>query len=361
MHPIIALVVLLLSFYFLAKIVDEYFIESLDNISEYLKLPPSVAGATFMAAGTSAPELTTTLFSLFLVGANPATGLGTVVGSAIFQILVVIGYTALVRTAYLNWKPVIRDGVMYSVAILLLIFVISDGIITFAESISLVGAYGIYLALLALWSQLVDESSEPDPIEMVEEEREAHERAALLDNRWTARLARVIDAPFKLIPNVEKNPQWTIPVFLFSLAAIALGSYFLVRGGEALALGLGVAPSIVALTILAGGTSVPEMISSGIVARQGRGDMAISNAIGSNIFDILLSLGLPLSIYTWRRGDLTTAETATVSSSAFLLFATMIMVLGLLIARRFKIGRYFGGLLIFTYVLYVIAAYAGLL
>ncbi len=178
---------------------------------------------------------------------------------------------------------------------------------------------------------------------------------------WRGRAARSLDAPFKLIPDVDKYPQWTIPVFLFSLAAIATGSYFMVRGGEAFALGIGVAPSIVALTILAGGTSVPEMISSGIVAKQGRGDMAISNAFGSNIFDILLSLGLPLSIYTWQRGALTTADTATVASSAFLLFATTVMVIGLLIAQRFKAGQLFGSILMGSYVLYVIVAYMGFL
>lgn len=359
MHPIYALLMLLASFYFLAKIVDEFFIESLDNIVNFLKLPPSVAGATFMAAGTSAPELTTTLFALFLVGANPATGLGTVVGSAIFQILVVIGFTALVKTSYLNWKPVIRDGVMYSASVLLLIWMIADGTITQFESMVLVGAYFIYLLSLAIWTKYVDESKEPDPIELVEQELEQRHNHPV-QQVW-ARVNRVLEMPFKLIPDCSQNPNWTIPVFLISLAGIAVGSYILVVGGEAFAMGIGVPTSIVALTILAGGTSVPEMISSAIVAKQSRGDMAISNAIGSNIFDILLSLGLPLLIFTSYNGSLVVEDSASIASSVFLLFATLIMVLLLLISQKFKAGRWFGALLIGMYVIYVIVAYAGVL
>lgn len=356
MSVFLLILALLAIFYVLAKVVDEIFIKSLDNIANSLKLPPSVTGATFMAAGTSAPELSTTLFSLFLIGANPATGLGTVVGSAIFQILVVIGFAALVKTSYLNWKPVIRDGIMYTLSIGLLIYVIRDGVITFADSALLVGSYLIYLLVLVAWSRLVDESGEPDPIDLVEEDYHQHEH----DKKtpiW--RILSIINLPFKLIPDCEKRPRWTVPVFIISLVLIAISSYFMVTVGEALALGLGVPASIVALTILAGGTSIPEMISSAIVARQGRGDMAISNAIGSNIFDILLSLGLPLLIYTGLKGELREIDSANITSSIFLLEATVIMVLGLLISQKFKAGRVFGGILITCYIAYVIAAYAG--
>lgn len=359
MHPALALIVLLVAFYFLAKIVDEYFIKSLDNIITYLKLPSNVAGATFMAAGTSAPELTTTLFALFLAGANPATGLGTVVGSAIFQILVVIGFTAVVKTSYLDWKPVIRDGVMYSISVLMLIWVIWDGAITQLESISLVAAYVVYLISLVVWTKLFKEDQDTDPIEMVEEEIEAEKKQ--FNKTWYGRLLHAIDTLFRVLPDCEKNPRWTIPIFFISLAGIAGASYFLVVGGEAFALGIGVPSSIVALTILAGGTSVPEMISSAIVAKQGRGDMAISNAIGSNIFDILLSLGLPLLIYTSINGTLETTDTANISSSVILLFATLMMVLLLLISQKFKAGRLFGSILLLSYGLYVIAAFAGFL
>lgn len=360
MNPILALIVLIVSLYFLAKIVDEIFIKSLDNISNYLKLPPSVSGATFMAAGTSAPELSTTMFALFLTGANPATGLGTVVGSAIFQILVVVGFSALVKTSYLNWRPVIRDGIFYTFSILVLIFVIIDGRITVLESGLMVLGYIIYLIVLLLWSRFVNEAGEPNPLETVEENIVEVE-----NNSIVFKVLNIVFFPInfllKLIPDCQKKNAWTVPVFLISLAGIAFGSYWLVIGGEAFAIGIGVPASIVALTILAGGTSVPELISSAIVAKQGRGDMAISNAIGSNVFDIFISLGLPLFIYTLTRGELKDIDSQNITSSILLLFATMIMVLLLLVSQKFKIGKWFGLILIVTYVLYVISAFAGFL
>jgi K+-dependent Na+/Ca+ exchanger-like protein len=308
-----------------------------------------------MAAGTSAPELSTTLFALFLVGANPATGLGTVVGSAIFQILVVVGFTAIVKTSYLNWKPVLRDGIFYTISILILIFVVKDKAITFKESALMVGTYFLYIFVLILWTKLVDESKEPDPLEMVEKGVGKESKSVF------GKLLSPINKIFKLIPDVEKYPKWTVAVFILSLIAIAFGSYWLVIGGEAFALGIGVPASVVALTILAGGTSVPELISSAIVAKQGRGDMAISNAIGSNIFDILISLGFPLLIYTGVNGDLTNIDGENINSSIILLFVTMIMVLLLLASQKFKIGKAVGAILIAGYVVYVIAAYTGLL
>ncbi len=362
MHPIIALIILLITFYVIAKIVDEVFIKSLDNIAHTLKLPHDVAGATLLAIGTSAPELSTTLFALFLMGANPATGLGTVVGSAIFQILVVVGFAAMIKTSYLNWKPVIRDGVFYAISVFLLILVVNDNKITFAESAVLVSGYFVYLVILGIYSKIVGREEEKDPIDIVEEEVE---KAKANDRSFLGSILRIVSLPIdfliELIPDPEKYKRWTVPTFFISLGVIAFGSYWLVTAGEAFAIGIGIVPTIVALTILAGGTSVPELISSAIVSKQGRGDMAISNAIGSNSFDILISLGLPLLIYTGINGDLTNIGGENISSSVILLFATMIMILVLLVSQKFKIGRVFGGFLIFCYVLYVIAAYTGIL
>jgi Ca2+/Na+ antiporter len=103
------------------------------------------------------------------------------------------------------------------------------------------------------------------------------------------------------------------------------------------------------------------MVSSAIVARQGRGDMAIANAIGSNVFDILMSLGLPVLIYTAMHGDLEGIGGANIISSIILLFATLIAVVLLIALQRFKVTPIFGGVLIVLYLVYVWAAYSGLL
>lgn len=361
----LSIIIIAYTFYILSVVVDKLFVPALDVISKKLKLSPNVAGATLMAAGTSAPELSTTLFALFLTGANPATGVGTVVGSAIFQILVVIGFAAVVKTSYLNWKPVIRDGVFYAASVGLLIFVLRDNTITLTEAILLVTTYLIYLGTLVFWTKFVDESDEPDPIELMEEGIDDVEKDIQKQTKKNTLikvlnlLVLPIDAIVDAMPQPGKNKYATPLLFFGSLATIAASSYLLVVHAENLAVAFGIPPAIIALTILAGGSSIPEMVGSAVVAKQGRGDMAISNAIGSNIFDIQISLGLPLLLYTIANGTLTNVGGENITSSALLLFATLVMVLALLAAQKFKATRPFGLLLIGTYVLYVAAAYAG--
>lgn len=359
---IVDLITLILCFYLLAKVVDEYFIKSLDNIGDTLKLGPSVAGATLLAVGTSAPELSTNMFALFLVGVKPETGLGTIVGSAIFQILVVIGFASIVKTSYLNWKPVIRDGSFYSLTIILLIFIVRDNKITLAETTLLIITYLIYLLVLGLWTKYVRDESQKDSIDIAEEGIEDIQRKERKFFKKHFKFPiNIINIPFSLIPDPSKKSKWTLPIFFSCLALIAGLCYLMVGSAESLAVSWGVSPAIIGLTILAGGTSVPELISSAIVSKEGRGDMAISNAIGSNIFDILMSLGLPLFIFTLKNGELDGVGAENISSSILLLFATLIAVLALLASQKFKAGKKFGWVLIGSYVLYVIAAYAGLL
>lgn len=352
------ILVLFISFYILAKTVDEYFIKSLDNIAHRWKLSPSVAGATLLAAGTSAPELSTALFALFLPGADPATGLGTIVGSAIFQILVVIGFTAYVKTSYLNWKPVIRDGVFYSISILLLIAFISDQKITLLEASILLVTYFAYLGVLLYWTKHIEKPGEQDPIELVEEElQHTQDKKPSLFSKVMSPIDRLL----RFIPDCEKDQKYTNLVFFLSIGIIAFFSYWLVIAAEAISVVLDIPTAIIALTILAGGSSIPELVSSYVISKQGRGDMAIANAIGSNIFDILVSLGLPVFIFTLVNGPLDTSDSANITSSVILLFVTLIAVLLLLASQKFKINRQIGIGLIATYVLYVIAAYSGLI
>lgn len=369
MNTLVAVLVILISFYIMAKVVDDQFIKSLDIISKRLKLKPSVAGATLMAIGTSAPELSTSLYALFLPNANPGLGVGTVIGSAIFQILVVIGFAALVRTAYLNWRPVLRDGAFYAFSIFLLIAFVQDGVFTVIEATILLLTYILYLFIIYLWSLSSDVLDEPNPLSLVDQGMlERKEKKKEKPNGFWEKVQRVggwitfpLDWLLDLIPDPEKNERWTWHVFFYSLAMIGFLSYWLVLAAEELALGFGVPSTVVALTILAGGSSVPEMISSAIVSKQGRGDMAISNAIGSNVFDILISMGLPIFIYTLVNGSLTDFGGENVTSSIFLLFATLIAVFVLLASQKFKAGRAVGVFLMLAYVAYVFMAYTGLL
>ena len=357
MPPGLALLVVLIAFYVMSAVVEGPFIKSLDLLARWMKLPSSVAGATLLAFGTSAPELSTALVALFAEGAHASTGVGSIVGSAIFQILVVVGFAAVVKRSQLDWRPVIRDALFYALSIVLLAVFVRDDRLTLVEASILVGSYGVYLLVMWVWARKVDEPEQDEPEQTPEADEEPEEPGVV--RRLAGVLTWPIDRLVGLLPDPEAKPRWTLPVFVVSLALIGGSCYWLVFAAEALALALSVPPAVIALTILAGGSSIPELVSSATIARQGRGDMAIANAIGSNIFDVLVSLGLPVLIYCSMYGDLVGLGGATITSSLVLLVATLVMVVGLLAAQRFRIGRVFGGFLILAYVGYVVAAYLG--
>ncbi|NIK72857.1 K+-dependent Na+/Ca+ exchanger-like protein [Thermonema lapsum] len=354
--------IILFSFYFMSEIVDVLFIKSLDNIAARLKLSESVSGATLLAFGTSAPEIATALFALFLAEAHPATGVGTIVGSAIFQILVVIGFACIANRSKLSWKPILRDSAFYAFSVILLLVFVQDNKLTLLEGAILVGCYILYLTFLNLWMRYIDNESKAAENESYIKEEYAIED--VLPRRGLLRKTiDIVTAPLRLliriIPDPAKSSQWTYPVFILCLGFIALASYWMVMAAERLALQIGIPTEIIALTILAGGTSMPEIISSYIVAKQGRGDMAIANAIGSNIFDILMSLGLPVLIYTLMHGDISGIGSANITSSVILLFASLLLVLLAFVLTRFHATRLLGYTLIVIYVVYVWGAYAG--
>lgn len=383
---LVSLLIILAAFYVMSEIVEHHFLDSLNNIARWMKLPPDVAGATLLALGTSAPEISTALLSLFLAdGANPATGVGTIVGSAIFQMLVVIGFAAVVRTCFLDWKPVMRDSIAYGISIGMLLWFIQDGKFTLIESLGFVGAYLVYLFMLFLWTRRANRKlrvarknqvhvhSTPDPQEEIEAAQEVERQKPLSERNPVQKASYYFTLPirtvFSIIPDTKRNPQWTVPVFLLSLAIIGYACYWMVLAAEDFAREINIPTAIIALTILAGGSSVPEMISSAVVSKQGKGDMAISNAVGSNIFDILMSLGLPLLIYTALNGDIDLAAQLqaegqsinNITYSVLLLLGTLVLVVGLLAIQRFRANRAFGVLLIALYVVYVVAAYMGYL
>merc|ERR1719450_1868912 len=137
-------------FWGLAIVCDDYFVASLEEISDVLGLTPDVAGATFMAAGSSAPELFTSLMGVFAVKND--VGIGTIVGSAVFNLCCIIGGTALFTPGVLkiDWKPITRDTFFYALSIAAMIYVLSDGKVTTPEAAALVGCYFVYVLFMAL-------------------------------------------------------------------------------------------------------------------------------------------------------------------------------------------------------------------
>jgi len=335
---------LLISFYLLAVICDRYFVDSLDKIAKKLKMNSDMAGATFMAIGSSAPELFVAIIALFKPG-NEAIGAGTIVGSALFNVLVIIGASAMVKKAVISWQPVIRDVAFYSASIVWLLISFSDGSVDLIESIVFVSLYVVYVFAVLYWRKILPYS---DNVKI-----ESEEKAVEPTNKKNGLLKKIkigIDKFLDFIfPKAEK--YWL--VFLISISMIAGLSYVLVESAVAMAEILKIPSVIIGLTILAIGTSIPDLISSVVVAKQGRGGMAISNALGSNIFDIFIGLGLPWLIFILIYGNNVPVVTENLNSSIILLFATVLATLFLLIIRRFKIGKNSGLILISLYAAYL--------
>lgn len=142
-------------FFALAIVCDEFFVPSLEVIIEKLDITPDVAGATFMAAGGSAPELFTSIMGVFV--SFDDVGIGTIVGSAVFNILFVIGACAIFSGSILSltWWPLFRDCTFYSIALLILIVAFRDNFIEWYEALSLLLIYASYATFMK-WNTAVE-------------------------------------------------------------------------------------------------------------------------------------------------------------------------------------------------------------
>ncbi|XP_043916962.1 sodium/potassium/calcium exchanger 2 [Protopterus annectens] len=448
----------------LAIVCDEFFVPSLTVITEKLGISDDVAGATFMAAGGSAPELFTSLIGVFIAHSN--VGIGTIVGSAVFNILFVIGMCAVFSKEILNltWWPLFRDVSFYIMDLILLIVFFLDNIISWWESLLLLTAYGAYVTFMKYNVQLEDwvkrklnrnkvvkvTAAEPerkssshiggggdtdenkltarprlqrggssaslhnslmrnsifhlmihtlDPLaeelgtygklkyyDTMTEEGKFREKASILHKiakkkcqtennerpNGAAHHAEKIELPNSTTVEVEVTPPrdsprllqngnvahnteaadgqvatavleededrplslawpdtnrkrvtylfilpivlplWiTLPdvrnlasqkffpvTFFGSITWIAVFSYLMVWWAHQVGETIGITEEIMGLTILAAGTSIPDLITSVIVARKGLGDMAVSSSVGSNIFDITVGLPLPWLLFS---------------------------------------------------------------
>lgn len=145
---VLHVLVAIFTFLGLAIVCDDYFVSSLDRICEELKLSPDVAGATFMAAGSSAPELATVIIGVFF--AKDDIGISGVIGSAVFNIMFVISVCALCSgtVCHLNWWPLVRDCFFYSISILVMLIIIFNDYISWYEALIMMIFYVIYCIAL---------------------------------------------------------------------------------------------------------------------------------------------------------------------------------------------------------------------
>jgi len=344
MSLLVAIIAILAALYMLAVLTEDFFIPAIDRIAQRLRMSSDAAGATLLAAGSSAPEFFTALIAVFgLAGGGDTAdvGTGTIVGSAVFNILVIIGAAALYKAVKLQWQPVVRDMIFYILTIIMLLLAFSDGKIVLLEAISFVLVYGVYVWTVMKWRKWL----KYDDV-AIQEEVDAKIRKGL--GMALYKLLNVV------IPDPRLKPKLYVASFLLAIAGIGALSFILVDQVIVIAGLLHINPTFLALTVVAAGTSVPDMIGSMVVAKQGRGDMAVSNAVGSNVFNILFGLGIPWLLVLLFSKDSVVVGTANLTSSVLLLLATVIAIIFLLVVRKWRIGQKSGLVLIALYIAYCI-------
>jgi len=345
---IILILALVTSFYLLSVLTDDYFVDSLLVIAKKLRLRPDVTGATLMAAGSSTPELFTALIAVFRHNGVADIGTGTIVGSAIFNVLVIIGLVALVNHKTLQWQPIVRDLIFYFLLLSILLFSFWDGKITLIEASIFVTLYVIYIFAVVNWKKWLHYRSHFH----LKREARVGDVEGVVEKHPLAQAARWLLG--LVVPDCEKHPKLYWLTFLMSITLIGVLSYLLVESAMAIGGILNIHPTIIALTVLAAGTSVPDLLSSVFVAKRNQGDMAISNALGSNIFNISFGLGFPWLLILLFQGKTVTVAVDNLMGASFLLFSSTVMVLVLLFARHWRLGKSTGAIMIAIYLGYLL-------
>ncbi len=247
----------------------EFFIQGAINLSLILGIPQIVIGLTVVSLGTSSPELLVSLSSIFK--GSDSLAAGNVIGSNIFNVLVVLGISSLITPLKVKSRIVRRD-VPLLMAISCAVWAMSStGLLTFQAGIFLI----LCFVLNTIWEiNTINEKEEDtkDAEPDIEEFKENYEGK--------------LNILMKLI---------------LGILLLSFGSRILVNGSQTLATLLGVNEIVIGLTILATGTSLPELITSIIAAFKGKTDLAIGNIIGSNLLNQLLILG-SCSIFSGSKG-----------------------------------------------------------
>lgn len=311
---------LLLGFLLLIKGAD-LFVEGSSSIARLLRIPSIIIGLTVVAFGTSMPEASVSITAA-LSGKNDLS-LSNVVGSNIFNLLVVVGVSAAIYPMKVQ-PSVLKKDLPFSILIsgaLLLMCIPSAyrgmrvSILSRTEGIVLLAAFFIYVAFTV---------------------REA------LKARQTDALADDPDGP---APAARPIPLILLYIVL-GMVGIVLGGDLVVDSASAIALTFGWSETFIGLTIVALGTSLPELVTSVVAARKGESDLSLGNAIGSNIFNILLVLGVSAALHPIA------VNIFTVYDTIFLIVSSIIVYLFAI--HKQDLDRREGLLMIPLYVLFFV-------
>lgn len=303
MSPMLSVICILGGFLLLVKGAD-WFVSGASGLARRLGIPSLVIGLTIVAFGTSAPELAVSVTAA-LRGANEI-AVGNIIGSNLFNLLVVAGGSAMLCPLVADRTLLRRDWPCSTLAALFLMgMLMLDNDITRLESIILLVLFGFMIT-------------------------------------WQLRSTKPSQTTQKTAE--EHRSGWVLAaVIVVGIGCIVAGGEFAVRGATGLAHAFGWSESLIGLTIVAVGTSLPELVTSIVAARRGENEIAMGNVIGSNLFNILCILGISAFL-----NPITVAPTAMMDAALL----TIVSVVFWLAARRGTLSRMTGSMMVLLYVAY---------
>lgn len=279
--------------------------EGASALARRMNVPEIIIGLTIVAAGTSAPELFVSMVSA--LKGTPDLAVGNVVGSNTMNAMLIVGCAAMVAPMTISRSTVKKD-IPFSVgASILLILLALDSFLGRVDGIILLVGFAAFMA----YTLSVAKHSNPVVAEA----------------------------------STPQNPWLSVFFLVAGLAMLVVGSNLFVDSASSVAYSLGISEGVVGLTVVAGGTSLPELATSVVAARKGQSAIAIGNVIGSNVFNILLILGLTATISPLAIVGITTLDMVVMLVSVALVW--------LFSFTRYTVERWEGAVLVGGYMVYL--------
>lgn len=293
------------------------FIEGAASTANHLGMPPLLIGILVVGFGTSAPEMVVS--AIAALEGNPSLALGNALGSNIVNIALILGATALISPIIVESTIIKKEMPLLMLIVVLIGYMLIDNTLTMLEGIILLTGFFLLIA----WSVIMG-----------------------LKNKRDA-LAKEVNAELKIhAMSLGTSLLW----LLIGLVVLVLSSRLLVWGAVGVAKDLGISDLIIGLTIVALGTSLPELASSIIAARKGEHDIAIGNIVGSNMFNILAVIGIATII---KPMEFIEAEIFNRDWSIMAVLTFMLFLMAFNVNRtNGRITRLKGAILLFSYIAY---------
>ena len=279
--------------------------EGASALARRMNVPEIIIGLTIVAAGTSAPELFVSLVSALKGTSGMA--IGNVVGSNTMNAMLIVGCAAMVAPMTIS-KSTVRKDIPFAVfASVLLPLLALDSFLGRIDGVILLAGFAAFMYYTL--SQAKGGKAEP-------------------------------------VTEIKTINPWMSAFFVFlGLALLVIGSNIFVDSASRVAYSLGVSEGVVGLTIVAGGTSLPELATSVVAARKGQSAIAIGNVIGSNVFNILMILGITATISPMQIQGITMVD--------FSLMLGSVVLVWLFSYTRYTVERWEGALLVGGYLVYL--------